>query len=252
MKVLTTAFQNWRVIRPESGNMSKLTDAFERGEGFYTIAEVAFYAQMHPVTVRSWFRKKYPLFRSGTSSIDSCLLTFTDLIEALYVRKLRTEFKIGFPTIRTAIDTASRLKGVPHPFAHPDFRTVVVGKEINIIDRYSDDTDPAMVALAPNPGQISSSKILEQFIDDLEFDAGRKIIKHIAFRAARERVIIAPDFNFGEPMVESAGYPAETLWTACRAEGGVKQAADAYGVEEYTVQAAVDYYESILKSAGRG
>ena len=228
--------------------MSKLKDAFESGEGFYTVAEVALYARMSTQTARKWFLdKERPTFRKGTSTVEPDLLTFTDLVEAIYVRRLRKEFGISFPVIRTAIDMATKLKGVPHPFAHPEFRTVIVGKkEINIIER----ADPTvMVALAPNSGQSAVCEILADFIEDLEFGADDKIIKHIAFRAAKDRVIIAPNFNFGAPMLENSGYTAETLWYAVKAEGSVGKAAEAYGVDESTVQAAVDYYGSVLKAA---
>jgi uncharacterized protein (DUF433 family) len=223
--------------------MSKLTDAFERGEGMYTVSDVAFYARMHPKTLRTWFSKSKPLFRRGTSTIDDYLFSFTDLVEAIYVRMLRQDYGVSFPVIRTAIDTAKKLENVDHPFAHPNFQTVVVGKEINIIKPGSQH----MVALAPNSGQVSDRIILERFIQDLEFGPDNKIIKHIAFRAPQDRVIISPEFNFGEPMLESNGYTAEVLWLAKQSEGGIKQAADAYGVEESAVKAAVDYYEGFLK-----
>ena len=227
--------------------MSKLTDVFESGEGFYTIAEVALYARMHQNTVRAWFSgRNHPVFRKGTSSMGEGVLSFTDLVEAIYVRRLRRIHGITFPVIRTAIETAKRLKGVEHPFAHPEFRTVVVGREINIIER---DDSSVMTALAPNPGQQSDITILSDFITDLEFDHGNKIIKHIAFRAPVDRVIITPNFNFGAPMMEASGYTAEALWVAYKAEGGLKQAADAYGVDEATVKAAVDYYGGVLKAA---
>jgi hypothetical protein len=228
--------------------MSKFTDAFERGEGLYSIADVAFYAKMHPNTVRSWFTGRVrPIFRAATSSVDARFLSYTDLIEAIYVRKLRNEFHIGFPVIRTAIEMATKLKGVAHPFAHPDFRTVVVGKEINIIEKESEST---MTALAPNSRQVSDTTILEQFIDELEFDASKNIIKYIAFKAPKDRVFIAPNYSFGFPMMESSGYTAETLWRARNAEGGIPEAANAYGVEDFTVKAAVDYFEGILECRG--
>ena len=50
-------------------------------------------------------------------------------------------------------------------------------------------------------------------------------------------------------MLENSGYTAETLWYAVKAEGSVGKAAEAYGVDESTVQAAVDYYGSVLKAA---
>jgi uncharacterized protein (DUF433 family) len=228
--------------------MSKLKTAFESGEGFYTVSEVALYARMHPKTVRNWFlNKTRPTFRKATSTVEPNLLTFTDLVEAIYVRRLRTEFNISFSVIRTAIDMAIKLKNVAHPFAHPEFRTVLVGKrEINIIER---EKPSVMTALAPNSGQQSDCTILSDFIEDLEFSADRKIIKHIAFKAVSDRIIIAPNFNFGAPIMENSGYPAEVLWTAARVEGGAERAAEIYGVDVSTVQAAVEYYGGVLQAA---
>ena len=44
-----------------------------------------------------------------------------------------------------------------------------------------------------------------------------------------------PRERFGEPVVERCGYAASTLWEACEIEGGVEEAAKAYGVRTRTL-----------------
>lgn len=227
--------------------MASLAQQIERGEACYTIPEVAFYAKMHPMTVRRWFfDKDQPTFRSPSiCSDEETLLSFTDFVEAVYVRTLRKKYSIPMKTIRIAVNAARNLN-VEHPFAHPDFRTVIQGKSIHIREK---DNLKTMVELAPSPNQTSSIEILHDYINDIQFDDAGEIIKYYAHRDPRDNVIVTPEFNFGSPMLEECKYTAETLWNAKRAEGSVANAARVYGVDESAVQIASDYYEGLLNAA---
>jgi hypothetical protein len=164
----------------------------------------------------------------------------------LYVSELRSRFRISFHRIRKAIDAARELKGVAHPFAHPDFRTVIIGKTIQIQER---DSPEVLASLAPDSFQTSNTVILEDFIEKLEFDEQDVAKLYVAYSDEGERVIAARDYNFGIPMMESAGYTAQTLCDAAAVEGGAQKAADAYGVDFNTVKVAIDYIDSLQKAA---
>jgi hypothetical protein len=230
--------------------MAKIIEAFEAGTGIYSIAETAFYTRLHPKTIRAWFFREdaAPRFRRPSLTFEGApLLSFTDFVEALYVSELRSPpFSISLHRIRKAIDAARELKGVEHPFAHPDFRTVIIGKSIHIQER---DSPEVLTSLAPDFGQTSDKVILESFINSLEFD-DRDVAKlYVAYIAEGERVVAARDYNFGIPMMESSGYTAQTLFDAAAVEGGAQKAADAYGVEFTTVKVAIDYFNSLQRAA---
>jgi len=232
-----------------STEMPKIIEAFEAGTGIYSIAETAFYTRLHPKTIRAWFFREDtpPRFRRPSLTFEGVpLLSFTDFVEAIYVSELRSRFRISFPRIRTAIDTARKLKGVEHPFAHPDFRTVIIGKSIHIQER---DSPEVLTSLAPDSGQTSDKVILQDFIDALEFDDDDVAKLYVAYVSEGERVVAARDYNLGVPMLESCGYTAQTLYDAAAVEGGAQKAADAYGVEFKTVKVAIDYLNSLQRAA---
>jgi hypothetical protein len=227
--------------------MPKIIEAFEAGTGIYTIPETAFYTRLDPRTIRAWFFRDdaAPRFRRPSLTFEGApLLSYTDFVEALYVSELRSR-GITLRRIRSAIDTARQLKGVEHPFAHPDFRTVIIGKTLHIQER---DSPEVLTALAPESGQTSDKVILEEFIDKFEFDDQDAAKLYVAYANRGERVIAARDYNFGVPMMESCGYTAETLYDAASVEGSAQKAADAYGVEFDTVRVAIEYLDA-LKAA---
>lgn len=174
------------------------------------------------------------------------LLTFTDFVEALYVKELRDRFNISFPVIRTAIETARDLEQIANPFAHPNFRTAVVGKSIYL---YQVNKPDLMTGLTHERGQVSSKVILQDFIESLEFDDEDIAKLYVAYQVPGERIVAARDYNLGIPMMESSLYTAETLWNAVASEGGVQEAALAYDVKESTVQVAMDYLKILKRAA---
>jgi uncharacterized protein (DUF433 family) len=88
-----------------------------------------------------------------------------------------------------------------------------------------------------------------KFINSLEFDECDLVSAYVAYVSDNERIVASRGFNFGVPMMESCGYTAETLWNAVKVEGGVEEAASAYGVHAKTVQVALDYLESLKPAA---
>jgi uncharacterized protein (DUF433 family) len=55
-----------------------------------------------------------------------------------------------------------------------------------------------------------------------------------------------PSVHFGDPIVQSHGYTAQTLYQAALAEGGIARAASIYEVSEVAVEAAYRYFNQEL------
>ena len=84
------------------------------------------------------------------------------------------------------------------------------------------------------------------FLDDLQFDPATglaSLFEPITHKGAR--IVLDPRRLFGEPVVEPSGYTARTLWDATNTEGGIEEAAEAYGVGRDEVEAANLYYGSL-------
>lgn len=220
-------------------NELTLSEAMDSGLGCYSLSEVAYYARIHPNTLRAWFfHPDAPRFRERSNRFsEKYFLTFIDLIEAIYVRKLRKEYRVPMKYIRQAILTYEKEYGTVNFFAHPGHRTVVDGKIICIVN------EDQLVALSHQPGQLIDYKIVKGFTENLVFDEDDNIQRYIAYTEKRRRdaVFISPTYSLGEPVLKNSGYTVAAICNACRVEGGIKPAAEAYAIPEYSVRTALQY-----------
>lgn len=220
-----------------------LAEAIESGTGYYSLSEVARYASIHPNTLRAWFfHPEAPRFRERSARLHKkYALTFMDLIEAIYVRKLRKQYNISMCEIRKAIRTYEKECGNKNLFAHPKYRTIVDGKVI-CIKKEND-----LMALSHEPGQMIDYTIVEDFIENLVFDENDNIQRYIAYtdKEKRDAVIISPTYSMGEPVLEKSGYSVDAICNAVEVEGDIKLAADAYDIPAYSVKMALDYSKTL-------
>ena len=104
------------------------------GMGIYTLGEASRLSGVSPQRIRRWLlgysynregqtRSQVPVFRGQIPPFDSKLeLGFRDLLEIRIVNAF-ADAGLGLPTIRKALDRASRLIDNDHPFSTARFRT---------------------------------------------------------------------------------------------------------------------------------
>jgi hypothetical protein len=215
-------------------------------KGIFTPAEVALFAKLHGSTVQRWFfgnhmgRAVLPPTGDGEKT-----LSFWDFVQAIAIRTIRRERKVPLSKIREAVERAERDYGLTNIFARPH-QTVLFAGEIFI---YPKDTDAPVQITGKKPHQMAMRPLVEPYQRDLAFDEQGLARLFTAFRFADQEVVIDPAVRFGEPYVPSCGYSARTLHDAVLSEGGVPEAAKAFGVSEEAVEVAFRYYDSLEAAA---
>jgi uncharacterized protein (DUF433 family) len=215
-------------------------------QGLYTPAEVALFAKLHRSTVQRWFfgnSMGRPVLPAAAT--EEKTLGFLDFVQALAVRDIRRVHKIPLPKIRAAVQRAEHDYRLTHIFARPHCSVLFDG---DIFIYPEGESSPVQVS-GKHPHQIGLRQIVEPFQRDLSFDERGLANLFTAYRYADEKVVIDPAVRFGEPCVPSCGYSARTLHDAVLSEGGVPQAAKAFGVPEAAVDVALRYYESLELAA---
>jgi uncharacterized protein (DUF433 family) len=221
------------------------------GIGVYSIPEAARYARVHANTLRSWFgiagSDRTALYKGEIESDDLKALSFLDLIEALAIRSLRTDYDISLQKIREALRTANERYQIQHLFARKAHRTVLIGRDLHIL--FGDDPESPVQLTGKLKGQKSMKACIEMYMHDLDFDADGLATIYTAFRFKDEEVILNPKVHFGDPVMKKSGYTAYTLYRAAVAEGSVADAARLYDVSEAEVEAAYRYWSTELSLA---
>lgn len=227
--------------------MIDLLHAVTTGTGVYSIPEAARYAKMSPATLRTWFggvRNRTPLRESEINSPEFRAITFLEFVETIAIRSLRVDYKVSLHTIRQAIKNASERYRVEHPFAHRDHRTVLIGKDLHIF--LAEDPENPVQLTGSQTGQKSFRPCIEAYMKELEFDEGGLARLYRAYTFNGEDIVMNPSVHFGEPILKTYGYTAQTLYKAALAEGGIDRAADIYEVPEAAVEAAYRYFNQEL------
>jgi uncharacterized protein (DUF433 family) len=214
------------------------------GIGLYTVDEAALYARVPSKTMSRW------LFgdKQGRSVLDPAIssseriVTFLDFVQALHIRQIRTdtECKISLAKIREAIETARSTYGVKYPLAM-EHTTFLYGKELII--RLRDDQ---FVQLSgPHKHHQMISQIVRVYMKDLTFNAEGLAEKYRAWKFGSFDVQMNPAIRFGEPLLPTCGYSAQTLWEAAKVEGSIEAAAENYGVSPEEVEVGYRYWEQL-------
>lgn len=228
--------------------MVSLLDNISSTRGLYLPEEAAFYARIHPTTMKRWMDggpSGERVFRSEADGGEQKFATFLDFVQAMAIRSIRTSEKvnISLQKIRAAVNYAEE-KGVKYPFAR-EHMTFWDGRDIHI----RIDGRDYVQATGKNVDQASLQKIVEVYMLDLKFDSDGLANGFKAFSRNGCDIHMSPDVRFGEPIVSSCGYTAQALWEAYDTEGGIKAAACAYGVQENEVECAIHYRDHLLPKA---
>lgn len=229
--------------------MVTLVENVASGRGLYTSKEAAFYARMPTVTMNRWLqgsrngeRVIRPEAFGGPGEHDK-FLTFMDFVQALAIRAFRT-CKIPLQKIRTAVNNAADRYGVEHPFARSHV-TFWDGTDIHI-----EISDGLLTQVTGKQiGQGSFKKIVEVYLRDLNFNDEGVADSYRAFSWNDAEIMMNPKIRFGEPIVLSCGYTAQSLWQASITEGSIEAASRVYGVAVEEAEAAYRYYDFLQAKA---
>ncbi len=230
--------------------MIDLFHAATSGVGVYSLSEAARYAKMHEATLRNWFCEvsgRKALRQGEITAGDFKAITFLEFVEAVAIRSLRVDYRVSLQKIREAISNAEQKYGISHPFAHRDHRTVLVGSDLHIF--LKEDQENPVQLTGKIVGQKSFRTCIEAYMKELDFDADGLAKLYRAYSFKQESVVMNPTAHFGEPIVRSCGYTAQTLYRAAIAEGGISRAANIYQVSEDAVEAAYRYFNQELGAA---
>lgn len=219
------------------------------GLGIYTLGEASRLSGVSAQRIRRWllgYRYTYEgrlhsqaaLFRGQIAPFDSKLeLGFRDLLEIRIVDAF-AEAGLGLPTIRKALERASKLIDSDHPFSTAQFRTD--GRAI-FLELQELDNEPILVDILK--GQYAFRKIIEPSFKNLEFIDGEAIRW---WPLTRQRtVVVDPAVAFGQPIASRSGVPTLALANAVKAEGSVQRVSAAYRVTVDEVRDAIEFERSL-------
>ena len=215
--------------------------------GIYTPREVAFYANMHPSTLRAWLKLNENLLKGGFLDDFGKYLTFEDLIQAIVIRELRTISKnpISLQKIREAVGIVEQEYGLKRPFAHKHFISHD-GKDLFLRIRKEDD--PIQLT-GRHKDQKEFKPIHMLYAKDIQYDTKTGLaLEYIANSLTKSddlRITINPKFRFGEPILKKYGITAESLFEAYQAEGALGPVAEWYEIPVEAVETAVRYWENL-------
>jgi len=218
------------------------------GKGIFTLAEAAFLARVRTQTMTRWLfgdLRGDSVIASEFSEQDENVVSFLDFVQALAIRAIRVRHKVPLQRIRQAYEEAQEKYNVKYPFA-TQHTTFLLGDSNTIVIHLGNDDYRELAG--PSKGNRMITQVVEPYLHDLRFD-GKIASEYCAWppRAANDarRVIMNPKRSFGEPIITTSGYTAQTLWEAYGVEGGTEAAARAFGISTDDVELACEYYDHL-------
>lgn len=207
------------------------------GQGIYTPRQAARLIGSTPQEILRWTRGSgptVPLWSAHYQSIDDTTeISFSDLIEVRVVRAFRRA-GISLQAIRFAIRYAQQKFGTEHPLTSIGFKTD--GQEI-LMEALEQDGE--LVSLSPkSPGQKVFKSIVEQSLNDLEYEAGAAVL----WRPQKAKsVVIDPKRSFGSPILEEAGISTRLLYEEFELFKNVGYLSKIYEIPRSLVSDAISY-----------
>jgi len=215
------------------------------GLGVYTLQEAALYSSVSYQKLSRWLygtKAISPIIKSQL--YEQHLVSFLDLIQSKAISNARN-LGISLQRIREAIDVLKRRYNIDFPLAHR-FALVEFGGELHIQNHKEDKITQVT---GGQKHQTLITKIVNQFIQDLEFNAQDVAEKYTPFVNNGITITFNPKVQFGQPIVGNTGYRADILNKAYFAENSYRSVADEFGVEIEEIKTAILYMNSLSKRA---
>lgn len=215
------------------------------GAGLYTVREAATYARVREPLMRRWLfgtKGRRAVLDLQFGAGDK-LVSFLDLIQTLAIREIRLQYDVPLQKFRQAIRWVKKAGHVDYPFARRHF-TYLLGKDLVI----ALSKNEYVQASGKHPGQ-RLLPFVEMYLQNLTFGPDGLANRYQIFKSEDEvPIVMDPERRFGEPLLPS-GYSAMGIWDAIKAEGGIENAAKAYGIPREEVTAAYKFVDHLGPAA---
>ena len=225
-----------------------MSDADLRDVPRYTLSESAAMLHMSPATLRTWVRGRtgQPSGAAATPLIhlpepEVLELSFSNVIEALVLRALRTTHGVKMSGIRVALDYVRTQLDIDRLFLRQD----LLASPGNIfLERYGRLINLNLA------GQHAMRDVLEAHLQRVGYDT-----EGVPFRffpltrdvvtESPKVVVVDPRFSFGRAMTEHRGIGTSTIACRFRAGESVLALADDYGLTAEEIEEAIRYEQAI-------
>ena len=237
--------------------MNQLKDAPEvpLGTGIYAKGEAAKLLSMKPERLRRWVTGYTYWLRAATGAErrrqrqsalvqielpvikNVAALSFHELMELRVVKAL-IERGVTLQYVRRAAALASERFNTRHPFA--SLRVFTDGR--HIFSAVSGEHGaPDLVKWTPaEMDQIVAGPVFEQFLSEIEFDAGTSLARRWWPRGRKVPVLLDPAIGFGSPIVAGTGIHTSSIARLASASS-VREAAVAFEIDIRLAEAAVAF-----------
>jgi uncharacterized protein (DUF433 family) len=219
------------------------------GVGVYTVPEASRLTGVPRARIRRWLmgyefgrgetrRRSASVWRAQLSPIDrSVALGFLDLMEIRFVDAF-LKAGLSLAAIRKAAKLATELVGSDHPFSTQKFRTD--GKRIFAQLEHRERGDKTLYDLERKQFGIYDF-IVPSLLESVEFDKDGQAARWRPDKAATPRIVIDPQRQFGQPIVDPGGVQTSVLADAFRAEGSIESVAHWFELPAEAVEQAVKF-----------
>lgn len=163
-------------------------------------------------------------------------LGFLDLMEVRFVDAF-LKAGLSLPKIRKAAKLAAELVGRDHPFSTQKFRTD--GKTVFVELKHKERGDKSVLDLERRQFGIYDV-ILPSLLEGVEFDEEGQAARWRP-EGATPLVVLDPQRQFGQPIVETGGVQTSVIADAVRAEGSIETVARWFEITREAVEQAVKF-----------
>ncbi len=215
---------------------------------FYSVQDAALCLRLSPATLRAWFFGRSYRTREGDKAspppirpadFKRRLLSFVNLVEAQFLRGLRTREKFTLPQVRRALDELTRHAPQPHPLAFEDFLTD--GAEL-FVEKFG-----KLISL-DKAGQFAMKEALSTHLRRIERNATGPILFFPFVRAedvsGSRTISIDPTVQFGRPVLHGTRVTTAELASRVRAGDTIEDVAEDLDLSPETVKEAILFEEA--------
>lgn len=201
--------------RGEGAKMSKAEIKIDVNGGFYTVSEAARLLGMmssqriHRMISPTGGGAPPVVLRDFQKVGSQHELSFLDVIEIKFVEHFR-QAKISLQSLRLAARNARDVLGVPHPFATSSVKFQTDRKKV-FLETAEETGDRYLLDLMTK--QVAIYEIIERsFERHLTFDVNGVAACWQPAPGEAPRVIVAPVYAFGRPVISDRKVPTRTLF----------------------------------------